>query len=132
MQVQPCVDRTGYASRDLSKEATDALIEKLRAATEFEVRADGRYVVTCDISTFVEGSAFKRWLMPGWGATTGQVAVMVMDSKTGETVAIVRGHATVAAGGLYSVGADQIILASALDDVVRQLRPLAPGTAPGR
>jgi hypothetical protein len=65
--------------------------------------------------------------MPGWGATTGQVAVMVTDSTTGETVAIVRGHATVAAGGLYSVDADRIILSSALDDVVQQLRQLAAG-----
>lgn len=130
MQVRPCTDRTGYGGRELGREATDALLGKLKAAGEFEVRDDGRYVVSCDISTFVEGSAFKRWLLPGWGATSGQVAVMIMDSKTGETVAIVRGHATVAAGGLYSVDADQTILASALDDVVKQLRQLAAGAGP--
>lgn len=129
LKVQPCIDRTGYATRDLSNEATDALIQRLRAAAEFEVRADGRYVVSCDISAFVEGSALKRWLLPGWGATWGQVAVMVIDSKTGETIAIVRGNAVVGAGGLYSVDADQIILASALDDIVSQLRQLAHGAA---
>lgn len=130
IQVRRCIDRTGYATRDLSKEATDALVDKLSATTEVEVRPDGRYVVTCDISSFVEGSAFKRWLVPGWGATTGQVAVMVTDSQSGETLAIIRGRATVAAGGLYSVGADQIILASALDDIVRQFRQFAAGNAP--
>ena len=127
IQVLPCVNRTEYAARDIGKEATAALLDKLRAVNEFQVDASGRYVLACDISTFVEGSAFKRWLMPGWGTTTGQVAVMVTDSSTSETVAIVRGNATVAAGGLYSVDADRIILSSALDDVVRQLRQLAAG-----
>jgi outer membrane murein-binding lipoprotein Lpp len=127
LQVLPCINRTEYAARDIGKEATRALLDKLGAVNEFDVAVKGRYVLACDISTFVEGSAFKRWLMPGWGATTGQVAVMVTDSTTGETVAIVRGHATVAAGGLYSVDADRIILSSALDDVVQQLRQLAAG-----
>ena len=130
LQVQTCIDRTGYAKRYLGREATDALVEKLKAAPEFELKADGRYVLSCDISAFAEGSAFKRWLMPGWGATTAQVAVMVADSTTGETVAIVRGNATVAAGGLYSVGADEAILSSALDDVVKQMRQLAAGATP--
>lgn len=132
LQVQSCIDRTGNAKRELGREATDALVEKLKAVPEFELRVDGRYVVSCDISAFVEGSALKRWLMPGWGATSGQVAVMVVDSKTGETVAILRGHATVAAGGLYTVGADEIILSSALDDVVKQMRQLAAGTVPNK
>jgi hypothetical protein len=130
LQVQTCIDRTGYAKRDLGREATDALVEKLKAVPEFELKADGRYVVSCDISAFVEGSAFKRWLMPGWGATTGQVAVMVADSATGETIAILRGNATVASGGLYTVGADEVILSSALDDVVKQMRQLVAGASP--
>lgn len=132
MKVEPCTDRTGHAARDLSREATDALLEKLRSAGEFDVRDDGRYVLSCDISAFVEGSALQRWLLPGWGATSSQVAVMVRDSKTGETTAIVRGKATVAVGGFYTVDADRIILASALDDVVRQLRELVAGAAPGK
>jgi len=130
LQVQSCIDRTGYAKRELGREATDAFVEKLKAVPGFELRTDGRYVVSCDISAFVEGSAFKRWLMPGWGATSGQVAVMVVDSTTGETVAILRGHATVATGGFYTVGADEVILSSALDDVVRQMRQLVAGATP--
>ncbi|AJG19141.1 DUF4410 domain-containing protein [Cupriavidus basilensis] len=132
LQVQACVDRTGYAGRDLGREATEALTAKLKEAAGFELEPDGRYVLTCDISAFEEGSAFKRWLLPSWGTTSGQVAVMITDSATGETIALVRGRATVQAGGLYSVGADKIILASAIDDVVRQLRLLAPDFVPGK
>lgn len=132
VKVQSCVDRTGYAGRDLGHEAMVALIEKLKADAMFDVRNDGRYVLTCDISAFAEGSALKRWIMPGWGATVGQVAVMVMDSKSGETVAIVRGNATVASGGLYTVGADQYILRSALDEVVKKLHQVVSGAAPDK
>ena len=130
LKVEPCVDRTDYKKRDLGREATEALVKKLKAASEFEVTRDGRYVLSCDITAFSEGSAFERWMFPGAGATVGRVAVMVMDSKTGETVAIVRGSSTVAAGGFYTVGADEVILDSALDDVVKQLRQLAPGATP--
>jgi len=125
IRLSPCVDRTGTAGRDLGREATEAFLAKLQAATEFEISPDARYVVNCDVSAFAEGSAFKRWLMPGWGATAGQVAVMVTDSRSGDTIAIIRGNATVAGGGLYTIGADRVILASALDDVVRQMRELA-------
>jgi hypothetical protein len=93
------------------------------------VTDQGRYVFACDITGFVEGSAFKRWLLPGWGTTVGRIAVMVTDSRSGDTVAIVRASATVSAGGLYSVGADQIILAAAVDDVVKQLQTLAAEAA---
>ncbi|CAN0628640.1 conserved protein of unknown function [Burkholderia multivorans] len=124
VQMRSCVDRTGNPRRDLGREATDAFAEKLRLATEFEMIANGRYVLNCDISGFAEGSAFKRWLMPGWGATTAQVAVMITDAMTGETVGIARGTANVAGGGLYTLGADKVILGVALDDVVRQLRKM--------
>ncbi len=132
LKVQPCVDRTGYATRELGREATDALVNKLAALPEFELKADGRYVLACDISVFAEGSAFKRWLMPGWGTTASQIAMMVTDSRTGETIAIIRGRATVAAGGLYSVGAEQTILSSALDDVIKQLRQVAGSATSNR
>lgn len=129
VRVERCVDRTGFTDRDLGAETTAALIDRLRTAGPFTVTAQGRYVLVCDITGFVEGSAFKRWLLPGWGATIGRVAVMVTDTRSGETVAIVRASATVAAGGLYSVGADQVILGAAVDDVVKQLKALAAEAA---
>jgi hypothetical protein len=129
VRVERCVDRTGFTDRDLGAETTAALVTKLRAAGPFVVTDQGRYVLACDITGFVEGSAFKRWLLPGWGTTVGRIAVMVTDSRSGDTVAIVRASATVSAGGLYSVGADQIILAAAVDDVVKQLQTLAAQAA---
>jgi len=52
---------------------------------------------------------------------------MLTDATTGEILIIARGNATVAGGGLYSIGADTYIVASAVDEVVRQLRAWATG-----
>jgi hypothetical protein len=125
--IEQCVDRTETAGRALGVDATKALEEKLRTTKEFVVREDARFRLTCDVTSFVEGSAFKRWLMPGWGATVGQVSAMLTDTATGAIMVIVRGNATISAGGLYSAGADAYIVPTAVDDVVKRLRAWALG-----
>jgi hypothetical protein len=127
----PCTDRTGTQGRDLGAEATKALQSRL-AAAGLRVEDAGNYDIACDVTGFNEGSAVKRWLMPGWGATVGQVAVMVTDRRTGQIAITVRGNATVGSGGLYTIGADTYILDAAINDVVKQLRDWAgvkPATA---
>lgn len=127
VRLEPCIDRTETAGRSLSLDATRAFDEKIRATKEFAVREGARFKLACDVSGFVEGSAVKRWILPGWGATVGQVSAMLTDATTGEIMIIARGNATVSGGGLYSVGADTYIVASAVDEVVRQLRAWATG-----
>jgi hypothetical protein len=127
VRVQDCVDRTQTAGRDLGSEATEAFVEALNRSGAFRVDPTAEYTMTCDVSGFLAGSAFKRWLMPGWGSTVGQVAAMIIDSRTGETVLIARGNATVSAGGLYTIGADTYILRTAVNDAVRQMVGWARG-----
>jgi hypothetical protein len=127
VQVERCIDRTETPKRDLGAEATQAFEEKLRAAKEFLVTNDARHRLACEVSGFVEGSAIKRWLLPGWGATVGQVSAMLTDTKTGEVLIITRGNATVAGGGLYTLGAEGYIVGVAVDDVVGRLRAWARG-----
>jgi len=122
VRLEPCIDRTGTGGRDVAADATKAFREKLPAIGGLALKDDGRFRLSCEVTTFVEGSAFKRWLMPGWGSTVGQVAAMVTDTRTGEIVAILRSNSTVAEGGLYSAGADTYILSVAVQDVVNQLR----------
>jgi hypothetical protein len=130
IRVEQCVDRTETKGRDLGVQATKAFEEKLRASKEFVVKEDARYRLACDVTTFVEGSAIKRWLLPGWGATVGQVSAMLTDSATGEIIVILRGNATLASGGLYTIGADTYIVPSAVDDVVNRMRAWALGESP--
>jgi len=127
VRLEPCIDRTETPGRSLALDATRAFDEKIRATKEFVVRDGARFKLACDVSGFVEGSAVKRWILPGWGATVGQVSAMLTDATTGEILIIARGNATVAGGGLYSIGADTYIVASAVDEVVRQLRAWATG-----
>ena len=131
LQVQPCVDRTDVKSRDLGKDATQAFAEKLGTSREFVLRDSARYRLACEVTGFVEGSAIKRWILPGWGATVGQVSAMLTDSATGEILVIAEGNATVSGGGLYTIGAETYIVSSAVDDVLEQLRAWARGDAPG-
>lgn len=130
VRVEECVDRTETRSRDLALDATEAFRKALRASKEFAIKNEARFRLACDVSGFVEGSAVERWIMPGSGATVGQVSVMLTDTSTGEVMIIARGNATVSAGGLYTIGADTYILASAVDDVVRQLRAWAASGTP--
>lgn len=122
VRVDPCQDRTGTASRDLVTEGTRTLTEKVKASGLFEVSADAPLVLTCDIEQFAEGSAFKRWLMPGYGTTRAQVAVALWEKAGDKMLGAFRSHSQVQAGGLYTVGADQYILGAAFDDVIHQLR----------
>jgi len=130
VELEQCIDRTGTPGRDLGAEATEAFTKELRKGTEFVAAAGARYRVACEVTSFVEGSAFKRWLLPGWGATVGQVTAMLTDTRTGEVLIIARGNATVAAGGLYTIGADTYIVPSAVDQVMSQLREWARAGAP--
>ena len=127
LRLEPCADRTGTTDRDLATEATRLLSDRLRATPGIEVRDDAPLVLNCEVTQYRAGSAMKRWVMPGWGATVGQLAVMVSSTKDQSVVAIIQGNAVVAAGGLYTVGAEDYILASAADDVIARLREWAAG-----
>ncbi len=126
VRIEPCQDRSGFkGDRDLAAEATQGLTEKLKATNLFEISPEGSLVLTCDIESFVEGSAFQRWLLPGWGATEARVAVIVLEKPDDKVLATLRSHSTVASGGLFSVGADQYILSVALNDIVNQMEEWA-------
>jgi Domain of unknown function (DUF4410) len=127
VQVQPCQDRSGFTGRDLGAEATRALIKKVRAFGLFEIREEAPLSLTCDIERFEEGSALKRWVWPTWGATIAQVAVSVWEQPGDRVLATFRGQASVRAGGLYTVAADQYILGVAVDEIVARMKAWVSG-----
>ena len=131
VRIEPCEDRTGFSGgRDLKGEATRTFVEKVKAAKLFEVTTDASLVLTCDIERFAEGSALKRWVMPGWGPTQAAVSVMVWKKPEEKVLATFRSQSSVSAGGLYTIGADQYILGVAFDDIVKQLGEWAKGATP--
>jgi hypothetical protein len=125
ISVQPCIDRTETHVTDLGAQATETFQKELNATKEFSVVSNGRYVLNCEVTSFSPGNAVKRWVVPGWGTTVGQVAAMIQDSKTGEILIILEGIATVDSGGLYTVGAWIYIVPTAVNDIVDQLQTWA-------
>jgi len=123
--VQTCIDRTETQVTDLGAQATETFKKELNTTKEFSVVSNGRYVLNCEVTSFLPGNAVKRWVLPGWGATVGQVAAMIQDSKTGEILIILEGNATVRSGGLDTVGAWSYIVPTAVKDIVRQLQSWA-------
>ena len=129
IRIEPCTNRTNYqGSRDLAAEATATFTEKMRQSGLFEITPDAQLVLTCDVERFEEGSAAKRWLMPGWGATQAEVVVMVWEKPEDKILATFRSEAAVKAGGLYTIGADQYIFGAAFDDVVKQMKGWTSGS----
>lgn len=125
------MDRTGYkGDHNLTEEATRTLIRKVRESGLFEISQEAQNVLTCNIEQFVEGSALKRWISPGWGTTNAKVSVMVWDKPGGKVLAIFRSQSAVKSGGLFTVGADQYILRAAFEDIVKQLKERVFGCAP--
>jgi len=92
--------------------------------------ADAPLALTCDIERFTEGSALKRWVMPGWGATQAAISVMVWEKPGDNVLATFRSQSSVSIGGLYTIGADQYILGVAFDDIVKQMEVWAKGASP--
>lgn len=133
VSIEPCVDRTGFkGSRDIEEEATQTFAKKLEDAGLFEITADAPIILTCDIEQFKEGSALKRWVMPGWGATQAQVVVMVWEKPGDKVLATFRSQSSVKAGGFYTIGASQYIFGVAFDDIIKQLKAWVTGGEFGR
>lgn len=122
VRIELCEDRTGFTgTRNLKEEADRIFVDKLKAMSVFHISADAPLLLTCDIESFAEGNAMKRWLMPGWGATEATVAVVVRDVSTRRILVIMRSQQLVQGGGLFSVGAKGYVLDRAFNDIIKQI-----------
>lgn len=62
-----------------------------------------KLVMNVKILDYDEGNAFKRWMMPGWGATKLSITAEILENDN----VIADSNATykIYAGGVYSIGA---------------------------
>ncbi|PLY04960.1 MAG: hypothetical protein C0622_01975 [Desulfuromonas sp.] len=125
--IVPVRDSSGKTyEKDIPGLLTAALEEKFRDrklkltddASAADIEVDGELLV------YAAGSAFKRWLAPGAGKTQCTLKVRLRDLKSGKVVSEIVAAKEVAAGGLYSAGADEWILKDAADDVAEQIAKL--------
>ncbi len=83
---------------------SDALLKKLVEEHLLYTSNEEQKVSTnCKILTYEKGNAFKRWLAPGWGATSLSIQCDLYDSN--KVVGSLNAMKSVTAGGGYTIGA---------------------------
>ena len=98
-----------------------ALSGKLQAAGMRWNQGDGnKIVIDSKIVEYEPGDAFKRWLLPGWGATVLTVQCDLKEEN--ELVGSVEARRTVSAGGGYTIGAWEDIFQDLAEDIVNDLQ----------
>jgi hypothetical protein len=115
VNVLPVMNKTGETFElDVTAELTHYLKSRFRdkgyMIVEGSEAQGSTLVVKSSILAYKPGSASKRWLFPGAGATQLTVKTLLIDEKTGETIGEMVTAESVAGGGLFSVGADKSIL----------------------
>ena len=130
VKIEPCQDLTGFAgTRNMKEEGTRILTEKVKAMNLFEISTDAPLVLTCDIESFAEGSAVRRWFGPlAQGDTHATVAVIVWEAPGDKMLALMRSRSSVERGGLYTTGADQYILDVAFNDTMSPIECCMEGS----
>ena len=106
-----------------------ALTEKLTAEKLlWSNTTPKKLVLDSKILDYDAGDAFKRWLLPGWGAT-----VLTIQSdlrQDGQLVGTVDAKRTVSVGGAYTIGAWKTVFDNLAGDVVEDLRVKIPSVKP--
>lgn len=106
----------------------EALTEQLTKESMLVTQASANKIgITSKIVEYDEGNAFKRWLLPGWGAT---VLAVQCDLKEGsQLIGSVEARRTVSAGGGYTIGAWRYIFTHLAEDVVEELKVKFPNVS---
>jgi hypothetical protein len=106
---------------DVQKMLYDALAKALADRNlQWKGDAGPKLVLSADIVEYEAGDAFKRWLMPGWGATVLVVKGTLVDAEN-RTAGSVEAKRTVEAGGGYTIGAWESVFGDVANDIVTKL-----------
>ncbi len=126
VEVEAVSNATGQTfDIDVEQMFWAALSEKLGHAQLSRPGTSGpKLALRTKIVEYEKGDAFKRWLLPGWGATVLSVHSDVMDG--GRLVGTIAARRTVSAGGGYTIGAWKTIFNSVADDIVSDLKSKLP------
>jgi hypothetical protein len=103
----------------------DALNEKLKNNNLLSTSGAGHdLILVTKIVEYEQGNAFKRWILPGWGATELSVQSDIMNGN--HLVGTIKAKRTVSAGGGYTIGAWKTVFNNIADDIVSDLQSKIP------
>jgi hypothetical protein len=89
------------------------------------------YDIKLRIVDYEMGNAFKRWLLPTYGSTILSVHTDIIDLEKNEVVTNMDHKQTVAAGGLFSVGAWEYVFDVVAEDIVLDIERKFTGKGSG-
>lgn len=126
-EVVPVSNDTGKTydfdvAADLTKEIKSKLGDKGYRVADNSTAGQSVIVLKSSLILYEPGSALKRWLYTGYGATQCTVKSALIDKKKGETIGEIQVAKTISEGGLlYSIGAHMRILDNILDNVAADI-----------
>jgi len=111
----------------LTQNIKSKLIDKGYKVSDGTATSEKVLTIKSSLLSYESGSAFKRWLAPGFGKTQATVKTSLIDKKTGKVLEELVSAETVSAGGLYSAGADKRILEVIAGGIVDEIEKKAKG-----
>ena len=123
IKVAKVVNDTGYTfDVDIEQLLADTLEEQLLEENLLSLgKEEPNLFMESKIIGYRKGSAFKRWMMPGWGATELAIRCDLKDDKN-NLVGSATSSREIVAGGLYTVGAWETIFNDVANDVAGDLK----------
>lgn len=106
---------------DLTKKIKLNVAHKGYLVAEDSAAGESAIVLKSSLTLYEPGSALKRWVYGGYGATQCTVISSLIDKKTGKTIGEIQVAKTISQGGLYSIGADIRILDIVASDIAEEI-----------
>ena len=106
-------------AKDAATIMAEAIAKEL--ATSDLPQGTNGYSIDTTIEEYEPGDAFKRWLMPGWGATNLVVQVSIKD-LSGSVVGEMKISRNIAAGGGYTIGAWEYVFTDVAKAIIEELK----------
>jgi hypothetical protein len=120
------VDTSGFVFPADEKDPfslTDAMRDALKSELEKKnvLGTPGDYILNGNITYYLPGNAFIRWLAPGAGRTELRTAWRVTDIN-GKELATIPVNSYVAAGGGYTIGAWKYVFSNVAEVLIKTLQ----------
>lgn len=131
IEVPPAENATGrtFGEIDVGMRLSEELASALRAEgilAETSTAGESRLRLPCKVAGYEPGSAFKRWLWPGYGSTVLDVKCEIRETATDRVVGSAEARHTVDAGGAYTAGAWKYIFRNLSADLAKAIKEKLP------
>ncbi len=135
LSVERPTNESGFNLKDKEDPDFDVLAairknlksELLTRCFKVAMEGKGKYILKTSIVEYEPGSAFKRWLLPGWGATRLRTISKIIRANDEKMVAKIDFKGDVSGGGFYTVGAYKYIANWMAVELAKELRQTVGG-----